>query len=61
MTEAKDKAMVTMKQRFRISQGEWVCAGCGAPMTEAGDDNGGVIMAHDKDCAQVAALRGASG
>ena len=49
-----------MQQRFRISAGEWVCGSCGAPMTEASDGDGGVIMVHQEDCAVVAALRGAS-
>lgn len=42
--------------RFRISQGEWVCATCGAPMAE--DTSGdGVVMVHKDGCGQVAALR----
>lgn len=45
--------------RFRISQGEWVCAQCGAPMAEAPDGEG-VVMTHGEGCRQVAALRGAS-
>jgi len=49
-----------MQQRFRISAGEWVCGSCGAPMTEASDGEGGVIMKHEDGCAAVAALRGAS-
>lgn len=49
-----------MEQRFRISAGEWVCDGCGAPMMEAGDDQGGVVMTHQDDCPAVAALHGAS-
>lgn len=46
------------QQRFRISQGEWVCAGCAAPMTEATDGEGGVIMVHGSGCGEVASLSG---
>lgn len=42
-----------MKQRFRISNGEWVCAGCAAPMTEAEDDEGGVTMTHSESCPET--------
>ena len=42
-------------QQFRISRGEWVCAGCGAPMTEGPDQT--VQMTHAAACAEVAGLR----
>ena len=46
-----------MIQRFRISEGEWVCAGCAAVMTEAADDEGGVTMTHAETCEEVSKLR----
>lgn len=44
-------------QQFRISRGEWVCAGCAAPMIEAPDQT--VVMTHEKTCPEVAGLRSA--
>lgn len=35
-------------QQFRIDHGEWVCAGCGAPMTEGSEGN--VVMNHPASC-----------
>lgn len=43
--------------RARISQGIWVCSGCGAEMVEPQDDDGGVIFGCSDGCPQVAALR----
>lgn len=45
-----------IQQRFRISQGEWVCAGCGAQMLEAADAEGGVMMDHEPSCEEVATM-----
>lgn len=50
-------------QRFAISRGEWVCAGCGAVMEETTDVEHGVqasrevTMNHQDGCTQLAALR----
>ena len=49
-----------MRQRFRISNGEWVCGECGAAMVEATDDDGGVIMTHAGGCGLGMAGAGAS-
>jgi len=51
---------IMRQQRFRISQGEWVCAGCGAPMAEAADGEG-VAMTHDAYCPEVSKLISAAG
>ena len=45
--------MIKVRQRFRISNGEWLCAGCQAPMVEAEDGEGGVIMTHAAGCPEV--------
>lgn len=42
-------------QTFRISRGEWVCGGCGAPMIEAPDQS--VQMSHAAGCPELANLR----
>jgi hypothetical protein len=39
-------------QRFAIDHGEWVCAGCRAPMTERAQDQA-VVMNHRADCPEV--------
>jgi len=52
--------MIMKQQRFRISQGEWVCNGCGAPMVEAADGEG-VAMTHDAYCPEVSKMISAGG
>jgi len=42
-------------QVFRISQGEWVCNGCGAVMAEETNQEG-VIMVHQEGCPEVQKL-----
>lgn len=50
-------------QEFAISNGEWVCAGCGAGMVMPEDAEHGVqaprrvTMNHEPGCSQLAALR----
>lgn len=50
-------------QEFAISNGEWVCAGCGAAMVMPDDVEHGVqaprqvTMNHQPTCTQLAQLR----
>lgn len=43
---------MAVTQKFRIDQGEWCCAGCGAHMIEAADGEG-VTMTHTDGCPEV--------
>jgi hypothetical protein len=47
--------IMEVSQTFRISHGEWVCGGCGAPMTEAADQT--VVMTHEKGCSEVRGIQ----
>jgi hypothetical protein len=44
--------IMAVTQQFRIDHGDWVCAGCGAPMAEREADQA-VVMTHADDCPEV--------
>jgi hypothetical protein len=53
---AKTQEMIMeATQQFRIDHGEWVCAGCAAPMTEGPEQN--VEMTHETGCPELSNLR----
>lgn len=48
--------IMAFTQRFALDHGEWVCAGCGARMTEGAADHA-VEMAHGEGCPEVSGAR----